>query len=51
MFGAFAFTAIGVYYMLTNMSQTDWVMTVSGPLLIIGMTFLVDWIMRRTGSG
>ena len=51
MFGAFAFIGMGVYYLVMNMSHTDWVMTVSGPLLLIGAIFFVDWIMRRTGNG
>jgi hypothetical protein len=41
--GAAAFTGLGVLYAVMARGRIDWVVTVSGPLVALGVLFLVSW--------
>jgi hypothetical protein len=45
--GALTFTAAGIYYLSTNMRHPSWIVTISGPLFVIGALFFADWIMIK----
>ena len=46
--GAILFFGLGLCYGLTNLRHPSWILTISGPLLLVGSLFLVSWLQRRT---
>lgn len=46
LFGAVAFIALGVLYAVMVRGRLDWVVTISGPLIGVGVLFLVAWRYR-----
>jgi len=44
---AVVFIAAGVLYLFSNLEHLDWVLVISGPLWLIGIFFLVNWLFRR----
>jgi len=46
--GAVAFIGLAVVYALTmSKGRLDWMLTISGPLLVVGALFLWSWFERR----
>jgi hypothetical protein len=41
--GAAAFLGLALAYAASNMSQPDWILTISGPLAIVGALFFWSW--------
>ncbi len=48
--GALLFSAAAAYYAAMNLRHPNWVLTISGPLFVVGMLFLASWLGRRTGE-
>ena len=44
--GALAFIGLAVVYAVTVKGRFDWVLTISGPLLVVGVLFLWSWFHR-----
>lgn len=45
--GAVAFIGLAVVYAVTmSKSRVDWMLTISGPLLVVGALFLWSWFQR-----
>lgn len=45
--GAALFIAGGLYYLFTNLRHVSWILTISGPLLLIGVLFSLSWLYRK----
>jgi len=41
--GAAAFLGLALVYAASNMSRPDWILTISGPLAIVGALFFWSW--------
>lgn len=41
--GALAFSALAVVYAATIPARPDWILVISGPLLVVGLLFLWSW--------
>ena len=41
--GAAAFLGLALAYAASNLSRPDWILTISGPLVIVGALFLWSW--------
>jgi hypothetical protein len=44
--GAVLFAATGVFYMATALQHPDWALIISGPLFLIAVLFLINWLKR-----
>jgi hypothetical protein len=46
--GGIIFTALGILYLVSSWGRFPWVtyLIVSGPLLLVGVLFLVNWAMK-----
>jgi hypothetical protein len=46
--GAFAFTCLGIFYIGAAWGRFHWsvYITISGPLFLIGILFLINWLYR-----
>jgi hypothetical protein len=44
--GAAAFIALAVVYAVMVRGRVDWIATISGPLLVVGLLFLASWRYR-----
>jgi len=46
--GGILFTALGVLYLVMFWGQFDWsaYLAISGPLLLVGVLFLINWLYR-----
>ena len=44
--GAIAFIGLAVAYAMTIPSRVDWMLVISGPLLVVGALFLWSWSQR-----
>jgi len=45
--GAVAFTSLAILYALTmSRGRLDWMLTISGPLLLVGALFSWSWLQR-----
>ncbi len=46
--GAILFMALGIWYLLTSWGRLPWsaCAVISGPLLLVGVLFLVSWLKR-----
>jgi hypothetical protein len=46
--GGILFTALGVLYLVMSWGQFDWsaYLAISGPLLLVGVLFLINWLYR-----
>jgi hypothetical protein len=42
--GAVLFSAFAVFYAATNFRHPSWVLTISGPLFVVGLLFLASWL-------
>lgn len=42
------FIILGLAYMIMNFDYKQWIMAISGPLLLIGILFLLDWNNRKS---
>jgi hypothetical protein len=50
--GGMAFVALGVLYAVTmSRGRIDWMVTISGPLLVVGGLFLLSWFQRAKQPG
>lgn len=47
--GAVVFSALSVGYAATVPDRPDWILVISGPLLVVGLLFLWSW-RQPTGS-
>jgi hypothetical protein len=47
--GALVFVALAVVYAATVPARPDWILVISGPLLVVGLLFLWSW-RQPTGS-
>ncbi len=45
--GAVLFTGGGLWYLLANLRHFSWILTISGPMLLIGILFLLSWLYRK----
>jgi len=45
--GAVMFIGLGTYYTLGEWKHPNWVLTIAGPLFLIGALFLFDWVKRK----
>ena len=45
--GTVAFAALGVFYAYWASSHLDWVLAISGPLFLISVLYLLDWLLRK----
>jgi len=46
--GAIAFMGLAALYATMARGRLDWIITVSGPLLVVGVLFLASWHHRAT---
>ena len=46
--GAIAFTALGLLYGATTLDRPDWILTIAGPLVLVGTLYLWSWRRDRT---
>lgn len=46
--GALLFIACGLCYLFTNLRHVSWILTISGPLLLIGILFSLSWLSRKS---
>ena len=42
--GAVLFSGFALYYAATNFRHPRWVLTISGPLFVVGLLFLASWL-------
>lgn len=51
--GAIAFTALGAWYLIASWGRFHWsaYAVISGPLFLLGLLFLVSWIVRTPRRG
>jgi hypothetical protein len=42
--GATLFSAFAVYYAASNLRHPRWALTISGPLITVGLLFLASWL-------
>lgn len=47
--GGFAFVGFALYY-AARVSRMDWILVISGPLLVVGLLFLWTWWRQTTAS-
>ena len=45
--GAMVFSGLALYYALTTLDRFDWVLAISGPLLIVGLLYTLNWWYAR----
>lgn len=45
--GGLAFTALAAAYAVFARAHADWILAISGPLLIVGSLFLWSWLQQR----
>jgi len=45
--GAVIFLGAGLLYLFTTLQRMDWVLFISGPLIIVGILYLLGWIWRE----
>jgi hypothetical protein len=45
--GGVAFVALAVFYATIVTNRIDWILVISGPLVIVGMLFLFSWRYHR----
>jgi len=44
--GAVLFSGFAVYYAATSFRHPRWVLTISGPLFVVGLLFLSNWLVH-----
>ncbi len=44
--GALVFLTFASYYAAENLRHPRWILTISGPLFVVGFLFLGNWLMR-----
>ena len=47
--GGVVFVAGAALYAATTLRRPDWILTISGPLLVTGILFLLSWRKGQTG--
>ena len=45
--GAIAFLFIAVFYTISTLRHVDWILTIAGPLYVIGVLYGVVWYRRQ----
>jgi ABC-type microcin C transport system permease subunit YejB len=45
--GALLFSTFAIYYGVTNLRHLSWVLTISAPLLVVGLLFLMSWLTHE----
>ncbi len=45
--GGVVFVGLALTYALTTLNRVDWILTISGPLLVVGLLFLWSWRHHR----
>jgi len=45
--GAVLFTGVGFFYLLTTLRHMSWILPISGPLFLLGILFLLNWLHRK----
>ncbi len=49
--GGLVFIALALLYAATTLQRPDWILSISGPLLAVGILFLLSWRYRDYSSG
>lgn len=49
--GALVFAAAAILYGAGNTKHPTWILIISGPLILIAVLFLANWLQRRAASG
>src|SRR5271169_1716371 len=44
--GTLLFAGLGMYYLRYNLRHPNWILVISGPLFLIAVLFLINWLMR-----
>lgn len=42
------FIILGLVYMIINFDYKQWIIAISGPMLLIGILYLLDWNKRKS---
>ncbi len=45
--GAVLYGGLGVFYLVTTLNHPDWILGISGPLFLMAVLFLLNWLHRR----
>jgi hypothetical protein len=45
--GAILFNAMGLYYLMANLKHPHMILAIAGPLFLIGVLFLLNWLLRK----
>ncbi len=45
--GGVVFVFAGLYYAFRTLNHLDWILAISGPMVVIGALFLLSWSQRR----
>jgi hypothetical protein len=45
--GAVVFIAMGLYYLLTTLNHSTWILGIAGPLFLIGILFLMNGLCKK----
>jgi len=45
--GTVLFGGMGLFYLFTTLDHPDWILWISGPLFLIAVLFLLNWLHRR----
>jgi hypothetical protein len=45
--GALLFLTFACYYAAENLRHPRWILSISAPLFVVGLLFLVNWMMRE----
>jgi general stress protein CsbA len=48
--GAVAFVGLAVAYAIPAYAHLSWIVTISGPLLVVGALYAWNWMHRKTGG-
>ncbi len=44
--GAVLFSALGILYLIMAWGKISWILTISGPLFLVALLFLINWRYR-----
>ena len=45
--GTMVFSGLALYYALTTLDHPDWILAISGPLLLVGILYGLNWWKKR----
>ena len=49
--GTLLYVAAGMLYLVKNLNHPDWILVISGPLFLVGVLFLLGWLLRARIRG